>query len=519
MNSATESHREPSPTPRPAWETAGVVLAAVVALLLLRGTVLFDPPYWDALIGLYPQAHWQAVNGLDPFRLLREQAGYVEGGACVYPFSAVPPLLALLERAQPDPESRFAILHSASFVCAGVACSAVFRLVRPLGRGLAWLAAAAFLAQPGVQALACQIGLEMPLTASVACAIAAVAEKRWRASFLWAAVALLVKPTGVVAPATVLAVLVARAFLPRFAGARDRGSHERGWLFAHAALCAVFAAQIALLHAFERAPSGTGLFAGLGPLALKRLWTVPEFGLALLLLAALAVVAWSRRARIAPVPLQVLGPALFLVAYMSLLAQWQNSLPRYFVAAFPAVIALLTVSAVRFAPRTLVAPSIGAIALFGLLGAHGRFQPDRPAAFAAPNESAALAANDGWLLERSMRFRDGLLLDRELARYASQHEDTVFVAPWPLQQALVEPSLGYVVRPVACASAETSVAWTAEPPPSLAELRAGDREVLWILTPNDFAGLASQPRPGDFLVARFGIGAQRAFVVRRANFP
>jgi len=504
---------------RPGREVLGVILAAVAALLLLRGTVLTDPPYWDALLGLYPQAHWQAVHGLDPFRLLREQPGYLDGGACVYPFSVVPPILALLERALPDPATRFALLHLASFVSAGVACGAVFRLVRPHGRGLAWLAAAAFLAQPGVQAMACQIGLEMPLTASLACTTAALAEKRWRASFVWAAVALCVKPTGVVAAAAALAILLARVLVPRFAGARDRGSNERTWLFGHTALCALFAAQLALLHVFERAPSGSGLFTGLRTLTLKRVWTVPEFGLALVVLAALAIIAWLRRKKGAPVPIVVLAPAAFVVAYIGLLAQWNNSLPRYFVAAYPALIALLAASAVRFAPRGTVAPILGGIALFGLLGAHGRFHPDRPARYAAPNESEPLAANDGWLLERSLRFRDGLLLDREIARFVSERPDAGFVAPWPLQQALLEPALGYVLRPVACASAETSVAWADAPPPDLEELRASGREILWILTPNDFAGFASRPRPGDFLVARFGIGEQRAFVVRRANFP
>ncbi len=519
LNSATDHPRDSSSAPSPRWESAGVALAAFVALVVLRGTVLFDPPYWDALIGLFPQAHWQAVNGLDPFRLLREQPGYVDGGACVYPFSAIPPLLALLERALPDRETRFVLLHLASFACAGAACAAVFAMARPFGRGLAWLAAGAFLAQPGVQAIACQIGLEMPLTATVACAIAATAERRWRASFLWAAAALLVKPTGVVAAAAALAVLLARASAPRIAGARDRASNERAWTFAHAGLCAVFAAQIALLHAFERAPPGSGLFAGLLPLATKRLWTVPEFGIALALIAGAGAVAFARRTRGAPIPLAVWAPAVFLVAYLGLLVQWENALPRYFVAAYPATIALLVASAARFAPRAAAAPGIAAIALFGLLGAHGRFQPDRPAAFAAPGAAEPLAANDGWLLERSMRYRDGLMLDREVAHFAAARRDAAFVAPWPLQQALVEPSFGYVARAVACASGEKSVAWTAEPEPTVEELRSGGREVLWILTPNDFAGRASQPLPGDFLVARFGIGAQRAFVVRRANFP
>lgn len=515
-----------------------MALAAFCALIVLRGTSLYDPPYWDALLGLFPQAHWQALNGLDPFLLLREQPGYVDGGACVYPFSIVPPLLALLERALPDPSSRFAILHLATFALTGVACAAVFRLVRPFGRGIAWLAAAAFLAQPGVQGLTAQIGLEIPLAAAVVCALASLVEMRFGAAFAAAALALLVKPTGVVVAAVGLAVYCARRLAPRVFGAP--ATNEGRWAVGHAALLALFAAELGVLRAFERAPPGTGLFSGLMPLFAKRLWTVPEFGLALVVLCLVGVLAWWRRSRTSPVALAVLVPSAFLLAYVGLLVQWENSLPRYFVLAYPAVLALLVASAIRFGPRGFAAPLTASIALLGLLGARGGFQPDRPGAFAGPGEGSALAANDGWLLERSLRFRDGLALDLQIARFAQMRPDAYFVAPWPLQQALVEPSFGYVTRPVACATAEVPVAWTAVPTPSLDAVLASEdtalasedtafagedrglaseREVLWILNPVDFAGHSAAPRPGDVLVARFAVGAQRAFIVRRPNFP
>jgi len=507
----------PSRAPSIGRETAAVLVAAFALLLILRGAVLFDPPYWDALLGVFPQADWQARNGFDPLRLLREEPRYIDGGACVYPFSVVPPFVALLQRASLDAPSRFAILHLLTFACTAIACGALFRLARPYGRSVAWLATAAFLAQPGTQALACQIGLEMPLVASAACGVTALAERRWGASFIASTAALLVKPTGIVVAVTALAFFIARVVAPRRAG--THAPRERSWALAHAGLGLLFVAEIALLHAFEREPAGAGLFGGFVLLFTKRLLIVPEFALSLAALVVALIIAWARRDRAAPIPLAILSPALFLVAYLGLLAQWENVLPRYFVAAYPAVFALIAAALVRFAPRGGAAPVLGAIALFGLLGARGQFQPDRGGPFALPGESTPLAANDGWLLERSLRFRDGLALDREIARFASSREGTVFVAPWPIQHALVEPSFGYVDRPVPCASAETSVAWSRIEQPTLAGLRPTDREVLWILTPNDFIGDASKPRVGDIVVARFAVGAQRAIVVRRASFP
>lgn len=503
-------------------EAALVALAAFAALVVLRGAVLVDPPYWDALLGVFPQAHWLAVHGLNPLELLREQPGYEAGGACTYPFSAGPWVIALLERALPDPERRFALLHLASFASTAAACAAIHRLVRPLGNALGWLAAAAFLAQPIVQSMACQIGLEMHLTAACAWTVVALAEGRWRTAFVWAAVALLVKQTGVVAPFSAAVVLGARIVVPRWAGTPARG--ERAWLLANAALVLVFVLELLLLERFDRAPAGAGPLAGLVPLLTKRLWAMPEFGLALVALAVLAALACARRrARGQPVALGVLAPSVFVLAYVGLLMQWANPLPRYGVVVAPAVVVLLAHAALRFAPAhvargALGGVALGCVALFGLLNAHGIFHPERPGRFAAPGEADPLPTNDGWLLERSMRFRDGLLLDQAIAAYAQAHPEAGFVAPWPLQHALVEPAFGYVDRPVACASAETSVVWADPAPPTLGELRASGVDVLWILTPNDFAGPDSQPREGDVVVGRFAVGRQRAWIVRRERW-
>jgi len=509
----------PPPVPRAGSrrEAAFVALAAFAALLLLRGAVLLDPPYWDALLGLFPQAHWLAVNGLDPLALLRQQPGYEAGGACTYPFSVGPWVLALLERALPDPQSRFVLLHLASFASAALACAAVHRLVRPLGNALAWLAAAAFLAQPTVQAMTAQIGLEMHLTAACAWTVVALTEARWRAAFVWAVIALLVKQTGVVAPFSAAVVLAARIVVPRFAGAASRG--ERLWLAAHAALVVAFVLELVLLARFERVTAGAGLFAGIVPLFTKRLWTLPEFGLAIVALAVLAPLAYARRRRRgAPIDLAVLAPGVFVLAYVGLLMQWANPLPRYDVVVAPAIVALLAQAAARFASVHVARAALAAAALFGLLNAHGRFHPERPGRFAAPGEADPLPANDGWLLERSMRFRDGLKLDQAIAAWAQAQPEAVFVAPWPIQHALVEPSFGYVDRPLVCTSAETSVAWADPPPPALSDLRERGADVLWILTPNDFAGPGSQPRAGDVVVARFAVGRQRALVVRRVRW-
>src|SRR5688572_6089641 len=73
----------------------GVALSAL--LLAVRGYVLLDPPYWDALMGAFPQGVWLARNGFDVARLLTEEPVFTEGGPNVYPFSVYPLLVGALQ--------------------------------------------------------------------------------------------------------------------------------------------------------------------------------------------------------------------------------------------------------------------------------------------------------------------------------------------------------------------------------------------------------------------------------------
>jgi hypothetical protein len=157
-----------------------------------------------------------------------------------------------------------------------------------------------------------------------------------------------------------------------------------------------------------------------------------------------------------------------------------------------------------------------AIAVFGLVNARGRFLPTKYADWSVPGDARAQVANDGWLLERSLEYRDDLELNRALAAALEKRRDDVIVAGWPLLQLLAEPRFGYVTRPVPLAAAETTLEWAV---PAIARAaRVPDRSrFVRIVSPNVYANETSRVLPGDDVIETFERGRLRAFLLRRTS--
>jgi hypothetical protein len=513
----------------------GVFLVAFAILVATRNAVLEDPPYWDALLGAFPQAHWLAQHSFSPGRLLTEAQPYLAGGACVYPFSVQPWIIAALEGSGATLERRLLVLHLASFVCAAFAVAWTFRLARGGGFEpmLAALVAVALLAAPTFQAMACQINMDMPLVACTLGALVALREGRLRACCVWSALALLVKPTGAIVVAACLTSLASRllrpgafgpgafgrgAFVPGGfgRGASDFGESARRALrsaaIVHVALLLVFLGELALTAHLGKSAPGVVPMAGFGPLFAKRLWTLPEYGAGLVVF--LAAVPWivRRAARGAGWELEI-DLAVFLLVFVCFFGQYANVLPRYFLQSWPVLLVGLGAIALRAGlGQRAVGAAFALFALFGLANAHGRFHPTKLAEWSDPADPRPIVANDGWLLERSMEYRDGLALDRRLARRLAQREGALIVTHWPVLHMLLVPEFGYVERPLEVATTETPIDFGAP----MVELGAAPPERrVWALTPNVFCGPLSRILPGDEVLETIEQGRLRAFLVRR----
>src|SRR5439155_11809850 len=184
----------------------------------------------------------------------------------------------------------------------------------------------------------------------------------------------------------------------------------RSALIAHCALLLLFAGELLLIAHFGKSAPSIAPMAGFGPLFEKRLWTLPECGVGLVVF--LAAVPWiaRRAARGGREPREngahlETDLAVFLVAFVVFFGQYVNVLPRYFLQSWPAL--LVGLGALAFecglGPRA-IGTAFALFALFGLANAHGRFHPTRLAEWSEPADPRPIVANHGRLLGRSMEY-------------------------------------------------------------------------------------------------------------------
>ena len=508
-----------------------VVLAA---LLALRSYVLFDPPYWDALAGAFAQAYWLAHHGLDAIGLMTTQLTYVDGGPNVYPFSVYPYFIALLYRVGLEPKHVFLVLHVVSFACTAAFIAGAFRLARLcLAAPFALLVALLLFCIPLVQAMACEINMDMPLAAFTVLSFVAIAERRFARAWLWAFFALAIKPTAIILIAANVATIVWIAWFPRTLqhDAQQPLARRRAWaaIAAYLALFALFAVQLRPTSSIAHAPAYVELLGGVLPLFGKRLWVMPEYGLALVafLLALPFELRRVWRGQMTSLELQLV---LFLAIFVGFYCQWTNPLPRYFLQSYPMLLvwsfALLARAPIAVAVR--VALAFGACAFFAV-NQHGRWYPRLRADWNVPGDPRPLWRNDGYMLERSMEYRDDLLLNQAICERLEKYprERTIVVANWPVVQTLAIPEFGYVKERWRAVSPDCPLLydeqrvdygelydWSGERP----KKKTGD-DVVFVLSPNVFSRWQTVFIPGvDRLVETIESGEHRAFVVERRGW-
>lgn len=489
---------------------------AFVAIGALHASALQDPPYWDALMGAFCQGHWLATHSFSPFALMSESANFTKGGACVYPFSVYPWIVGSCERAGLAQNTTFVLLHLLSFVAAASIVASTFVLVRrAAGGGIAALVALALAAQPMFRSLSCQMNMDVLLAACTLLAIVALADKRFVAAAVWAAIALLVKPNAIILVGSSTASIGLRWLKPMWFDLDERERRRaRLALVLHLGLCALFVVEFVLIARFGQSPPGVSLFGGTLQFLAKRLWTLPEFGLALLAVGAL--VPWfARRALKQKATCLEIDTVVFTIVFVAFYCQYENVLPRYFIQAWPIVMTVLVIAALEWRiPRRVVGAACVLFAAFGLVNAHGRFHPTKLADWSVPGDSRPLVSNEGWLFERSLEYRDDMALDLAIAQRCEARQTEVVVANWPLLQLLAVPELGYVHTPPTLATAELPLEFAAQPVRRASELPA-ETAVLWAVTPNVYNSPNTRVLPGDVIVETFERGRLRAFLLSR----
>ncbi|MBK7878743.1 MAG: hypothetical protein IPJ77_24050 [Planctomycetes bacterium] len=523
------------------WSTA--FLLALVALTCVHASALFDPPYWDALVGAFPQGLWLAQHDFDLVRLLTQERTCPEGGPNVYPFSPYPLAIGALYAAGLEPRTVFLVVHLVVLVSAAATAASAFELARGLlGVRCAVVFGFVFAAAPLFHSLTAQMNMDMPLCAATLASLVALVRGRVARAWGFAFLALLILPRGVVVAAANGVVLALAAWRPRsistdaklaradgVEACPGRASALRG-VAAHGGLVLLFVLQVVLAQRFSSGPAFVKFLGGFEDLVLRVVWIAPEFAVLSLasVLAATVVVVRAVRgtARWSHVCL-----ATFVLAYFAFFGQYTNTLVRYFLQPY-AVLLLLPLALLprAWSPSRALRFALALAFVLQVANHTGRFYPKVWSrwSFAGAAEPG-LVTNDGHVLERSMEYREDLLLTQELATRLERfdRERTVVVACWPLLQAFAFPEFGYVGRawitstPIAPLTYDArALPWREVYDTSVRPVRQRvTQDVVWVLAPSVYvpANLVLQERL-DVVLDAVQRGRLRAFLVRRAGW-
>lgn len=418
--------------------SAGALFAALFVLLAAANAAhLSDPPYWDAVVGVYRQGVWLARHHMDYAGLMRE-AVYADGGPRVHPLYLFSAVFAGLIRLLP-PAGTFFVLHLTMLAAAALGLTAHYRVMRtqvPAAHAAAWLAAAA--TGPIWAGQTASLYLEMPMVGLLGLSALALWRGRYRSAALWSLAAYFVKSAALL---EATALFCAGAVLLAIAAREPARAEDRGLAW----LLVPLPAMILLNRLAGQSAAPDALVWSAAPGYVERLIAQAPY-LYPALLAQLALIALG--AACAGKDLRALLAkradarwTLFLLLWVggfwAAFALTQRNLVRYTVfAALPAA-GLLAVFW-RSRPRLSLALALSLIAwnLFNLRGFGLRPLPP-------------IVGRSGDRLERSREYLDDLRADQELAALLSRDfPNEPVVARWPFPQMLRFPELGYVSSPL-----------------------------------------------------------------------
>ncbi len=454
------------------------VWVAFALVRALKWDSLLRPPWWHPAMGLFPAAITLAENGFDLLALLG-MPGYEHGGPNGHSTSPVTLVVALVLSVTGGGPVAFAVLHLMNYAVTAAALVVLHRLVTPvLGRGTAALFCVVCLLHPVFSVQAGTMYLEMPLFLCAVCALAAWLDRRPGRAALWATLAVTIKETGLIVPASLaMAALVARGPLEgRLRRAALLVAGPSAWIVGTRLLRRAAAADS---DDFEYVPSLDAVFGGMAQYVERFLFNVPD----LLLLLAIFVVAftmsiprvWSalRGATPAgddtpaspttPTPATPGGPGeqeadrvlalvalpivffllLFMVA-LPLVAGFSIVLPRYFTVILPFLLLWAGHAVMRLAGESARRAATVTFAGLGLL-----FAVNTNGALYPPDVDTEGPGNDHPLAERSNAYRRLQDLQLEAMRAVEALPDVPVFYGHHEHFLLRWPELGYVSGPLA----------------------------------------------------------------------
>lgn len=430
-----------------------------VLLAALRYEVLLLPPSYDFAVGIFPEAEFLARTNFDYLRLRNAEKHSLDehGGPRSYLTSAMPTVYALITMASPSIPVALAIYHLGTIACGAATMVTLYATLAPIiSRRHAFLVATASLVAPAYCVQLDMTGMEAPLTLAVVAMAAALSRDRVGLAILWSCVAVLIKPSGLVATVALTTILVVRAALQAGSGGAARASIQ------------AVVAGIVLFGQYRFLVWGGDVNRQIRdglPIAMTLAWA-PD----LIIVAATVIAVGSRRVARAVSDVWRNEKTHGVLATIRPLARWAVfERPLVPFATLFAVGIVVASSRVGFIPRYLAAivPMLYSLLGLGLFDENpnpnrGRLVFAALIALSIMNWDARLSPDQAWLLEKSTGVPPAYLADEPsllersheyLAELTSaiaatkiletySHEP--IVAPTPFNYALAYPNEGYV---------------------------------------------------------------------------
>ena len=486
-----------------------LVIAFVPLSLFLRSpSALFDPLYWDSIMAVYNEVFWLMDHGLNLGRLASQTSGFSEGGANTYFFTWYPVAHAFVLSLLPEGVNGLAVLHLSTWLLAGGITALFVRFLSSFcSIGIALVGGLLLCFTPLFLSQCYLINMELWLLLFCLLGVLAMFAGRPIVCGAWLLLAFYTKASAltIVLPCVAFYTLV----------------YVRDWRSAITACWVALPLGLYVVHGYISTHwinefGGETYLVVENLFSIQSIWAMVRRGLALsfeqyiyLLLMAGATVgyvvlvtcqSWKSkssiivwRQRLAD---QSVGILCGMICASILLMTTVQSLylPRYIVLTLPYPI-LWMLWATRNQSR-LRGLFIGGWFALNLLNVNGTLYQ---------KVSSAHLPNNGDTLERSLEYREELLLQQKLCELLEQkYPDHTIVSSWPILHELVEPRFGFVEKPFKVISSERKVlAWKGVQLLSDINPQSIDTEkLLWVSSDSAFFRATAYDSTTDELVEK-----------------
>ena len=470
-----------------------VGLACFIVVSLLNFFCLFNPPYWDDILGLHNQAIFLANHHFDIARLWEPGQKYSDGGSNCYPLGMMPLFYGILYSLF-TPEYVHLTGHLFNIACLSIAFTLFFMILRKyISPWIALLWCIAALCEPVMAGRTAELGQESPLIALAAAAIYCIAFRRIWSGLIFILIASFIKPTsGLLAFAAVVWLFTGGLTPGHFFRERFFMYKWRQYLTGSIAVSLIISSMLAYSNIsqepYESPPNLIFLFNKAFFIFSKLLPSQAILLIGMIVAAGISILRLKARKISWKVWFSfylLIFIAGFWLAYILL----PSPLPRYTgLAVFPACAFI----ALNIRRRYCNALAACLAILLGVATMNGNLYP-------------AMHSRSGEYLERSREYiadlRSNAAICQILEKKASSNP---VAAKWPFVQMLTMPELGYVTKPMQCVYAVCALPkYTSAKP--FTEFKNMPDNTLYIYASNSFEvwnkfGPSLKPSPNDQIV-------------------